>query len=283
VQSSPPLTLDEARRAEGALTAALSEGATAYHVAGESGPWVVLVHGLLTPMFAWEPLSATLAGQGFRVLRYDQLGRGLSDRPSLRYEPALYVRQLRELSALLGIERMHLVSWSMGAVIASRFAAIEPARVASLTLIAPALFLSPPAKLRLLLSFALGQRWIMGAIGDSLGALPRQHLVHPERFPNYGARARQQLCSPGVAESFLSTLQNFAWNEGVKFAQTAPPTLIVWGESDRTTPFKNAAAVQAQFPGARLLRVPGARHGVHLDHAHVVEPELLAFLRAHAA
>jgi pimeloyl-ACP methyl ester carboxylesterase len=280
VPPSSPTTLDEARRAEGALTAALSDGATAYHVAGESGPWVVLVHGLLTPMFAWEPLSATLAGQGFRVLRYDQLGRGLSDRPPLRYEPALYVRQLRELSALLGIERMHLVSWSMGGVIASRFAASEVARVASQTLIAPALFLKPPAKLRLLLSFAAGRRWIMRALEDSVGALPKQHLVYPERFPDYGVRAREQLRFPGVAESFLSTLQNFAWNEGAAFTQAPPPTLIVWGESDLTTPFRNAATVQGEFPRTRVLYVPGARHGVHLDHAHAVEPELLAFLRA---
>ncbi len=263
------------------MTAALSDGATAYHVAGESGPWVVLVHGLLTPMFAWEPLSATLAGQGYRVLRYDQLGRGLSDRPALRYEPALYVRQLRELSALLGIERMHLVSWSMGAVIASRFAASEPARVASLTLIAPALFLSPPARLRVLLSFGLGRRWISGAIEQAIAALPRQHLVRPELFPDYGRRLHEQLRYPGLAESFLSTLQNFAWDEGAAFTHATPPALIVWGESDETTPFKNAAAVQAQLPGARLVRVPGARHGVHLDHPQQVEPELLSFLRRH--
>src|SRR5690606_38411716 len=79
-----------------------------------------------------EPLSHMLSQRGFRVLRYDQFGRGLSDRPSMTYDSALYTRQLEELTRHLGIERMHLVSWSMGGIIASHYALAAPNRVASL-------------------------------------------------------------------------------------------------------------------------------------------------------
>ena len=134
--------------------APLSEGLTAYHIAGDRGPWVVLVHGLVTPSYAWEPLAETLAAEGFRVLRYDHFGRGLSDRPAIRYDLDLYVCQLRELIDTLGIESMHLIGWSMGGLIVTRFAAEHPASVASLTLISPGLFLD---------SLGFGQRLFSAA------------------------------------------------------------------------------------------------------------------------
>jgi pimeloyl-ACP methyl ester carboxylesterase len=125
-------SLIQARATVGAQTARLSDGDTAYHRAGDDGPWVVLVHGLVTPSYAWEALAGTLVTEGFRVLRYDEFGRGLSERPPVRYDLDLYVRQLRELTDFLGIETMHLIGWSMGGVIVTRFAAGQRARVACL-------------------------------------------------------------------------------------------------------------------------------------------------------
>lgn len=275
--------LEQARRNAGVHTARLEEGATAYQVEGSTGPWVVLVHGLLTPMFAWEPLSTLLSEHGYRVLRYDQFGRGLSDRPALRYDPALYTRQLTQLTEQLGITCMHLVSWSMGGVIASRFALEQPTRVASLTLIAPALFLQPPRKLRLLLPFALGRRLIARNMRGPIASLAHQHLAFPERFPDYQARMSEQLAFPGLGESFVSTLQHFAWNAGHDWTSLgAHPrrTLVIWGDQDQTTPYANAAPVAKLFPRAQQLRVAGARHGVHLDHQDIVYPALLAHLAA---
>jgi pimeloyl-ACP methyl ester carboxylesterase len=152
-------SLSRARSAARAQVAPLSEGLTAYHIAGDRGPWVVLVHGLVTPSYAWEPLAETLAAEGFRVLRYDHFGRGLSDRPAIRYDLDLYVCQLRELIDTLGIESMHLIGWSMGGLIVTRFAAEHPASVASLTLISPGLFLD---------SLGFGQR---------LSRLPGMHRL----------------------------------------------------------------------------------------------------------
>src|SRR5439155_24983892 len=124
------------------------DGVTAYHVHGDAGPWVVLVHGLVTPMYAWESLATALAAAGFRVLRYDQLGRGLSDRPRAQYDLPLYVRQLRQLLAALDIASAHVVGWSMGSVVASRFALESPERVRSHVLIAPGLLVPQPLRLR---------------------------------------------------------------------------------------------------------------------------------------
>jgi pimeloyl-ACP methyl ester carboxylesterase len=232
-------------------------------------------------MFAWESLSALLASRGFRVLRYDHPGRGLSDRPRVRYNPALYGEQLWELTEQLKIDRMQLVGWSMGCVIAGRFALQKPERVASLTLIAPALFVEKSMRLRLLLATPFGRRVIVRGLRGSLEKLVGQHLLYPERFADYQARMNEQLNFPGVEESFVSTLQNFPWRAGPELKALADhprPTLVIWGDQDQTTPYRNADAVFKLLPRAKFLRIAGARHGVHLDHPDRVYPALLSLL-----
>jgi pimeloyl-ACP methyl ester carboxylesterase len=263
--------------------ASLSEGLTAYHIDGDRGPWVVLVHGLVTPSYAWEPLAKTLAAEGFRVLRYDHFGRGLSDRPAIRYDLDLYICQLRELIDTLGIESMHLIGWSMGGLIVTRFAAEHPASVASLTLISPGLFLD---------SFGFGQRLsrlpgmhrlIAWRVGDVIDRLDKAHLSHPDQFPDYNKRAREQLAFPGMGESFASTLAHFEMNAGDQWQTVGEhprPVLVVWGDRDRVTDYANATRVLQLYPRAELLTVKGAKHAPHLDHSEIVHPAVMKHLKA---
>ena len=276
-------SLSRARSAARAQAASLSEGLTAYHIDGDRGPWVVLVHGLVTPSYAWEPLAKTLAAEGFRVLRYDHFGRGLSDRPAIRYDLDLYVCQLRELIDTLGIESMHLIGWSMGGLIVTRFAAEHPARVASLTLISPGLFLD---------SLGLGQRLsrlpgmhrlIAWRVGDVIDRLDKAHLSHPDQFPDYNKRAREQLAFPGMGESFASTLAHFEMNAGDQWQTVGEhprPVLVVWGDRDRVTDYANATRVLQLYPRAELLTVKGAKHAPHLDHSEIVHPAVMKHLKA---
>ncbi|OBK15138.1 alpha/beta fold hydrolase [Mycobacterium asiaticum] len=276
-------TLATAREAARAGSATLSNGVTAYHVVGDHGPWVVLVHGLVTPSYAWESLAETLADQGFRVLRYDHFGRGLSDRPAVRYDLDLYVAQLRELLDALGIDTMHLIGWSMGGVIITRFAAEAPDRVTSLTLIAPALYVGGPlthiGKLALRLPGAA--KFLARHIDDVIKRLDKEHLSRPDQFPDYNRRAREQLQFPGVAESFASTVINFPVNAGdqwVAVGRHPRPVLVVWGTRDSAAPYANSRHVSKLYPRSELLSVEGAKHAPHLDYSELVFPAILRHL-----
>ncbi|MDN5796893.1 MAG: acetoin dehydrogenase dihydrolipoyllysine-residue acetyltransferase subunit [Intrasporangium sp.] len=102
--------------------------------AGES---IVLVHGYGGDKASWlfveEPLSA-----GRRVVALDLPGHGASDKEvdgaSLDSLAGVVLGLLSEL----GIERAHLVGHSLGGAVVAAAARREPARVASLTLLAPA-------------------------------------------------------------------------------------------------------------------------------------------------
>ena len=276
------MSLEAARAQAGVRTVRLSDGVTAYQVHGDRGPWVVLLHGLVTPMYSWDAMASALAGAGFRVLRYDQLGRGLSDRPELRYDVALYVRQLRELTESLGITSAHYIGWSMGCVITSRFALEHPERVDRHVLIAPGLFIEPPMILRLVGRLPFATRILARLVRVFIGLLPANHLAHPERMPEYGARMQEQTRHPGLGESFASTVMNYEFGARPEYRQVgahARPVLLLWGDLDRGTPFANAARVQELYPRAQLITFRGAKHAPHVDHAEQANAAVIDFLR----
>jgi proline-specific peptidase len=86
----------------------------------------------------FEPLEQ-LAADGRRVVVYDQLGCGNSDRPD---DPDLWTLELfldevQTVRDVLGLERIHLLGTSWGSKLAMEYVLGKPAGVASLTLNAP--------------------------------------------------------------------------------------------------------------------------------------------------
>ncbi|KAA1249140.1 alpha/beta hydrolase, partial [Mycobacterium simiae] len=221
-----------------------------------------------------------LAEKGFRVLYYDAFGHGRSDRPAIRYRLDVFIRQLDQLTAKLGIDAMHLIGWSLGAAISTAFAAQHPGRVSSLTLISPALFMSRSRMSQMLLrvpgSSALVARRI-GRIADRVDF----DLSRPERFPDLAARVREQMSFPGFQRAVASALVNFPRTpprRWIAAGQHVRPVLVVWGDDDPVTPIAAAAQVLAVFPRATLRRIKGARHAAHLDHAEIVHPAIIDHL-----
>jgi pimeloyl-ACP methyl ester carboxylesterase len=278
------VSLEAARAAAGAGSAWLSDGGTAYHVAGDRGPWVVLVHGLLRPGNTWEPLANALVQQGFRVLYYDAFGHGLSDRPVIRYQLDVYIRQLAQLTDELGIDAMHLIGWSAGGMIVTGFAAQYPTRVTSLTLVAPALYMGSPrwAWAQMLLRAPGISKLIAWRVGGRVDRVEGFDLSRPERFPDLAACVRAQMAFPGVEQAVASTLVYFPFAVPQQWrvvGEHARPVLVVWGDNDPVARFSTSSQVLGFFPRATLLRIEGARHAPHLDHAEIVHPAISYHLK----
>jgi pimeloyl-ACP methyl ester carboxylesterase len=114
------------------------------HVAGDSGhgPPVVMIHGIASSSVTFERLIP-LVEPHHRVITIDLLGFGESPAPAdaeytIGEHAAALRRTIRDLR--LG-EPFVLVGHSMGALIATRFAALEPRRVAKLVLVSPPVYL----------------------------------------------------------------------------------------------------------------------------------------------
>ena len=104
-----------------------------------SGPLVILVHGLHAGASSYEfrrlfPLLA----QRHRVVAFDLLGCGLSEKPNLAYDTELFVEQIGAALEAFGSESAALVAASLGATFAIRAATRSNDRIERLAAICPA-------------------------------------------------------------------------------------------------------------------------------------------------
>jgi 3-oxoadipate enol-lactonase len=86
------------------------------------GPAYVLVNGLTQYAEIWHPYRDALVAKGFRVVIFDLLGQGVSDKPSLVIDQDDQVAVLRDLVTELGAGPVFLAGISFGGVIALRYA-----------------------------------------------------------------------------------------------------------------------------------------------------------------
>lgn len=260
----------------------LSDGVTHYDVAGpDSGRTVVLVHGFSVPYYIWDSTSTRLAAAGYRVVRYDEFGRGLSDRPDVRYVDDLYDRQLGELLDSLKItERVDLAGVSMGGAVTSMFAGRHPQRVRSLTLVDP-------------VAGAVGEQGMFGwpVVGGVLWqtlAVPTladgqtTDFVDPSKFPGWADRYREQMQYKGFGRALLShrvTRTGMTMDTVYqRVATTSIPVLLIWGKEDKTVPFELSEGVRKAIPSAEFHAIEGAGHLPMLEKAAETDSLMQAFL-----
>ena len=126
-------TAETFRNGSGYSQAGLSKGVTAYRIEGpEDGPAVLIVHGATLGSVAYQGYVPPLVAAGYRVVIYDQYGRGFSDRPDDALTIDLLQAQLRDLMDHLNLQQAHLFGVSLGGAVIARFAAENPTRVRSL-------------------------------------------------------------------------------------------------------------------------------------------------------
>jgi len=90
-------------------------GSIAAHIQGQQGnPVVLMSHSILSSSAMWDEQSALLATKGYRVVRLDTRGHGLSDAPKPPYAMADLVADTIDVMDALDIDKAHYVGLSLG-------------------------------------------------------------------------------------------------------------------------------------------------------------------------
>jgi pimeloyl-ACP methyl ester carboxylesterase len=272
------------KEADGSFIA-LEDGVTHYELGGcENEKTIVLVHGFSTPYFIFDNTFEFLVNSGFRVLRYDLIGRGYSDRPRVDYDIHLFVRQLKGLLDALGLKQVNLVGLSMGGVISASFINQSPECVSKYVLIDPAgaqqvslPWMLNALKLPIFGELALG---LFGSV--SMIKSIASDLFDPETVEHFQAQYKIQMQYNGFKRALLSTIRNgmlepfYATYAYVGALQK--PALLFWGMNDKTVPFEYSKIMMKALPQAEFHAIENCGHIPHYEKPGIVNPILLEFL-----
>ena len=242
-------------------------------------PPILLIMGIGSSMLGWEDdFCRMLASGGRYVIRYDHRDTGRS----LTYEPGrpgytgadLTADAARVLDGF-GISAAHLVGVSAGGGIAQELALDSADRVRSLTLIStsPATSgdrdLPPPTR-----EFG---RFVANAEVDwsnpdsviDYSVAYSHALAGGERVFDE-TRVRELIRRDVARARDFTAVQNhdlMSHGEGSPqpLSSITAPTLVIHGTADPMFPLKHGEVLAAEIPGARLLTLDGAGHGVYRD------------------
>jgi pimeloyl-ACP methyl ester carboxylesterase len=104
-----------------------------YRIAG-SGPPVVLIHGMVNSSRHWEAVALRLA-DNYTVIAPDLIGHGDSATPRGDYSLGAHAASIRDLLAVIGIDRATIVGHSLGGGVAMQFFYQFPQRTERMVLV----------------------------------------------------------------------------------------------------------------------------------------------------
>lgn len=280
---------DEERKTKSGSFIKLKSGITHYELKGE-GETIVLVHGYATPYYIYDKLFNRFLSEGYKVLRYDLLGRGFSERVDNDYTPALFATQLKELvDNVIPNESFHLVGTSMGGGIVTTYYKDNKDKVKSLILLAPAGMdtFKAPIYMKICKVKGIGDFIFNNIAGMMLLKKCASELYHvDESEKDYYMRSfADAFIYKGFLKCTLSSLRNTILNtkETMKSYRVAGesevPMLCIWGTIDKTMPYYQHKRLLETCKQVKLITYENSGHIFLFDEGEKTANDILEFIR----
>jgi pimeloyl-ACP methyl ester carboxylesterase len=246
------------------------------------GPFLLLVHGILSGRSLWRPNLAALARVS-RPVVVELWGHGRSPSPEdpTPYHPDAYVLAFEELRAELGADRWLVCGQSFGAALTLRYALDHPESVIAQVFTNSASALGDA-------EWVARIRKAAPAIADEIeraGSAAIERLpIHPRHARRIPAEYREAvladaaLVAPrGLAQTFRHGVPESSVSS--RLAENCVPTLLVCGE--REIGFRpQRELAEREMPQLEVVGVD-AGHGVNLEAAEAFDRAVTSFVRRH--
>jgi pimeloyl-ACP methyl ester carboxylesterase len=265
-----------------------------------SGEPILFVHGSGPPGAGsvWAPLVREL--EGFRCLVLDLPGDGLSsaiDHDGRGY-PTLVADAIDGVLATLGVERVHVISWSFGGVWALRLALRQPSRVSRIVNMGFSPIwpdIRPPASIRLqatpigsvMLRMPVTARVVRSLLRNVVGHAASLDAGRiPDEMIDWIVALMRDTNTMRNDLSWLSAL--IGWRgarpgltfEPADIAAIRQPLLYVYGTADWDGIVEVADRVTTLLPRAEVRVVQDGGHVPWLDDPGGIASDVRRFLRA---
>lgn len=258
-----------------------------YLAAGETGPVLVLVHGLGASAEIWKDNIRELAA-GHRVYAPDLIGFGHTDKPDIKYSPFDFLAFLKDFIDALGFERVSMIGQSLGGGITLLYTIQNPERINKLILVDSAglgremtipmrlgsiSFLSRWFKVSKPMLEALTKRLVYDpdVITSGLVDLYHKLLAQPDSMRTISRVLSSVADLAGAKKDVLSLIRD-------RLNEIKAPTLIVWGKEDHILPLDHGIYGQQQIPGSLLYVFEQCGHIPNLEKPREFNELVLKFL-----
>lgn len=228
-----------------------------------SGTPVVFLHGFGASIYSWRKTLPAVSALGYRVIAFDNIGFGFSDKPKHGYNNAAYERLVVALLDTLRLANAVLVGHSMGGAIAAEVALAHPDRVRGLVIIDGAGYgVRWPGVLKV-------TRWpFIGAVATTFrgrritGRILRSTYADPKKVTEADV---DQYYAPvpdhAYGRALRGVLREFRFDTLVgRLHDLHTPTLVVWGDADRWIPPRDGSRLASELPRAAFVFIPRAGH-----------------------
>ncbi|MGA9286711.1 MAG: 2-succinyl-6-hydroxy-2,4-cyclohexadiene-1-carboxylate synthase [Anaerobacillus sp.] len=261
-----------------------------FHVEIEGvGEPLLLLHGFTGDSSSWSSFIQSWSSS-FQVVAIDLIGHGKSSKP---LDPSYYSMEamsstLKKLLDHLGLNKIHILGYSMGGRFALSFTLQYPSYVKSLILesSSPGLKTSMEREERRQRDHALAERIIEKGIVDfvefweTIPLFASQQQL-PEEVQSKTRAQRLRNSEIGLSNSLKGMgtgAQKPLWNQ---LNRLDIPVLLITGELDKKF-ISIAKQMEKAISQADFVQINDAGHTIHVEHPQIFDKIVVAFLKKHA-
>ena len=249
-----------------------------YRVYGTGHP-LVMIMGSSSTMELWEPATVRALASRFKVILFDNRGMGRTSAGNTEFSIARFADDTAAFMDAIGVDKAHVLGWSLGSMIAQELALRHPGKVDRLVLYAAHCDASmfPPAP------------EVLRKITDTSGTPEEQGMRYMSvLFSGEWMRANGQR----IREIFYRPMGNISgenmgrqamaigeWKGTTdRLGSIAAPTLVLTGADDQLVPPANSRFIAGKIPGATLIVAENGGHGLMFQYPELFREKVIAFL-----
>ncbi|WP_157220111.1 alpha/beta fold hydrolase [Flavisphingomonas formosensis] len=254
---------------------------------------IVFHHGWPLSSDDWDAQMLFFLANGHRVVAHDRRGHGRSSQTDIGHDMDHYAADASAVAEHLDLRNAVHIGHSTGGGEVARYVAQygQPqGRVAKAVLVSAV----PPLMLKTDANPDGTPIEVFDGFRSALAANRAEFFQAVASGPFYGFNRPGAAVSEAVIRNWWrqgmmgSALAHY---EGIRaFSETDQtadlnaiivPTLVMQGDDDQVVPYRDAALKQIELLKNGTLKIyPGYPHGMLTTHADVINPDLLAFVRA---
>lgn len=247
---------------------------TQHYLRQGSGEALVLVHGYLGGAPMWASQIDALS-KHFDVIAPELCGYGSNNGLSSATSVNGFANELLTLLSDIGVEKFHLLGHSMGGMIVQQMTANAPDRVKSLICFGTGPQGVLPDRFETIEESR--KRFLSQGVAPTAKQIASNWFTEGEHAEGYDL-----CCQLGAGVSEATALNGLtameAWDGRSALASITQPTLVLWGDRDKSYGWDQPAALWHGIKNSSLAVLPNSGHNAHMEKPEIFNAIVENFL-----